>query len=50
MNIDREQFSLQNIEQGSAVEFPHRDEMKDIYQQAFAGYPWFEKLSDEEVY
>lgn len=24
-------------------------QMADMYQQAFAGYPWFEELSDQEV-
>lgn len=50
MKIDREQFISESVEPESTTVFPYRDEMKVVYQQAFAGYPWHEDLSDEEVY
>lgn len=45
MKIDRDQFIQSLVEQKTTSQFPYLDEMKNIYQQAFAGYPWYANLT-----
>ena len=47
--IDKSQLVVVSVT-GLGDFIPLRDLTKQMYQQAFAGYPWFENLSDEEVF